>query len=68
MSKSKIVVESWLQQLKQTGILKISDILFNHQKIDQRLVAAGGTTSRISGKILSLSDTERADIKEYLQS
>jgi len=66
-TESQTIVDSYFQQLKQTGIINIKDIFFGREKTGATLNLAVETTSQISKNISSLSDLEKDHARKYLK-
>ena len=66
-AESQKIVDSYFTQLKQTKIIKISDLFSGPEQTGKTLNLVVETSSQISKNISLLSDLEKENARKYLQ-
>jgi len=66
MSNQQVFVDKWLDLLKQSNFIKLSDVFFGSKKSSERLAAATSTQSQITSDTSSLSNADKSSIRKYL--
>ena len=67
MSNQQVLANKWLGLLKQSDLIKLSDVFFGSKQSYERLAAATSTQSQITNDISSLSSADKKSIKKYLE-